>query len=72
VGLGDAIAQVVADAYQAGSLRRVWPQEGTAQAAVLVDAAGSVGAATVTEGEPAAFEMTEELFPLLVGYPGFE
>ena len=32
MGLGDAVAQVVADAYQAGPLRRVWPQEGTAQA----------------------------------------
>jgi hypothetical protein len=67
LGLGDAVTQVVADAGQAGPLRRVRPQEGAAQAAVFVDAAGPVGAAAVAERKPAAFEMTEEFLPFGVG-----
>jgi hypothetical protein len=66
-GLGDAVAQVVADAGQAWPLGLVGPQEGTPDAAVLVDAAGPVDAAAVAEGDPAALEMAEELFPFGVG-----
>jgi hypothetical protein len=35
--------------------------------AVLVDAAGSVGAAAVAEGELASFEVAEELVPFFIG-----
>jgi hypothetical protein len=62
-GLGDAVAQVVADAREAGPLGRVGPQERAADAAVLGDAAGPVGAAAVAERDPAALEMAEELLP---------
>src|ERR1700733_231868 len=59
LGFGDAVAQVVADTGQAGSLGWVGPQEGTSDAAVLVDAAGPVGAAAVAERDPAALEIAE-------------
>ena len=67
LGLGDAVAQVVADPGQVGPLGWVGPQEGAADAAVLVDAAGPVGAAAVAERDPAALEMAEELLPFGVG-----
>ena len=70
LSLGDAVLQVVADAGQAWPLGWVGPQEGAADAAVLVDAAGPVGAAAVAERDPAALEMAEERFPFGVGNPG--
>ena len=60
-------AQVVADGGQAGPLGWVGPQEGAADAAVLVDAAGPVGAAAVAERDLAALEVAEELLPFGVG-----
>jgi hypothetical protein len=63
LGLGDAVLQVVANVGQAGPLGRVGPQEGAADTALLVDAAGSVSAAAVAERDPAALEVAEEFFP---------
>ena len=63
LGLGDAVA----DAGEAGPLGWVGPQKGTPDAAVLVDAAGPVGAAAIAERDPAALEMAEELLPFGVG-----
>jgi hypothetical protein len=67
LGLGNAVAEVVADLDQAGPLRRIGSKQGTTQATVLMDAAGSVGAAAVTKRDPAALEVAEELFPFLFG-----
>jgi hypothetical protein len=67
MGFGDAVLQVVADAGEAGPLGWVGPQEGAVDAAVLVDAAGPLGAAAVAERDPAAFEMAEEFVPFGVG-----
>jgi len=67
LGLGDAVAQVVADAGEAGPLGWVGPQEGAADAAVLVDAAGPVGTAAVAERDPPALEMAEEFLPFGIG-----
>jgi hypothetical protein len=66
-GLGDAGGQVVADRLEPLLLGGVDPQEGTADAAVLVDATASPGAAAVAEGELAALEVAEELVPFLAG-----
>ena len=66
-GLGDAGGQAVADGLEARPLVRVDPQERAADAAVLMDAACSPGAAAVAEGELAALEVAEELFPFGVG-----
>src|SRR5947207_8245480 len=60
VSLGDPRGQVVADGGQPGPLAGVDAQERAAD--VLVDAAGSPGAAAVAEGELAAFEVSLHLF----------
>src|SRR5205823_1697728 len=67
LGLGDPVAQVVADSGQTRPLGWVRAQEGAADAAVLVDAAGPVGAAAVAERDPPALEMAEEFLPFGVG-----
>ena len=66
-GFGDAGDEVVADLDQAGSGGGVGAQQRAAQAAVLVDAGGVVGAAAVTDGDLAVFEVADELGPFLVG-----
>src|SRR6266516_1114837 len=65
--LGDPVAQVVANAGETCPLGWVGPQERTPDAAVLVDAAGPVGAAAVAERDPPALEMAEELLPFGAG-----
>jgi hypothetical protein len=70
LSLGDSVAQVVADAGDAGPLGWVGPQEGAADAAVLVDAGGGERAAAGAGGDFAAFEVAEEFFPFGVGNPG--
>src|SRR5213078_2020746 len=67
LGLGDPVAQVVADSGETRPLGWVGPQEGAADAAVLVDAASPVGAAAVAERDAPALEMAEELLPFGVG-----
>ena len=59
--------EVVADLGEAGTLGGVGAQQRAANAGVLVDAGGGVGAAAVAEGDLAAFEVAEELGPFLVG-----
>jgi len=71
-GFGDAGGQVLADGGQPGALGRVDAEQGTADATVLVYAAGSPGPAALAEGDLAPLEVAEELVPLGVGYPGFE
>ncbi|MGX1676500.1 ATP-binding protein [Streptomyces sp. NPDC055400] len=55
------------DGHDAVALVGVRPQEAASQTAVLVDAAGSVGAAAVAQGDAATFEVAEVLLPFLVG-----
>src|SRR5712692_9292912 len=55
-GFGDPCGQAVADEDQAGPLGGVDPEQGASFAGHLVDAAGPVGAAAVTEGDLAALE----------------
>src|SRR5215469_5042134 len=66
-GLGDAGDQVVADLGDAGTLGGVWPVQGAAQAAVLVDARGAERSAAYSGGDLAAFEVAEEFLPFGVG-----
>jgi hypothetical protein len=66
-GLGYAGEQVVADVFQLPALAGGNPQEWTPDTAVLMDAAGAVCPAAVAERDPPAFEVAEELVPLLVG-----
>jgi hypothetical protein len=61
LGLGDPVGEVAADLGQAGTLSGVGAQQRAAQAGVLVDAGGVVGAAAVSESDPAAFEVAGEL-----------
>ena len=63
----DAGDQVVADAGQAWPLGGVEAKERASDAAVLVNATGSVGAAAVAERDAAAFEVAEEFGPFLIG-----
>ena len=65
-GFGDTGGQVAADLSEAGPLGGVRAQQRAAQAGVLVDARGVVGAAAVAEGDLAALEMAEEVGPFLV------
>ena len=68
----DAGGQVVADAFQPRPLSWVNAEEGAPDAAVLVRAAGSPGAAAVAEGHLPPLEVAEELVPFLVaGNPVF-
>ena len=66
-GLSDAGGQVAADLSEAGTLGGVGAQQRAAQAGVLVDARGVVGAAAVAEGDLAALEVAEEIGPFLIG-----
>src|SRR5262249_28326725 len=66
-GLGDAGSEVGMYLVESVALAGVDAQHRAADAAVLVDAAGSVGTAAVAEGELAALEVAEELFPFGVG-----
>ena len=59
--------EVVADLGDAGALGGVWPVQGAAQAAVLVDAGGADGAAAGAGGDFAAFEVAEQFGPFGVG-----
>ena len=67
LGFGDALDEVVADLCQAGSGCGIGPQQRAAQAAVLVDAGRVVGAAAVTDGNLAVFEVADELGPFRIG-----
>jgi hypothetical protein len=67
-GFGDAGLEVVEDLGEAATLVGVGSQQGAAQAAVLVDAWCVVGTAAVTDSDLAAFEVAEELGPLLVSW----
>ena len=57
VGFGDAGGEVVADLGDAAALGGVWPVQGAAQAAVLVDAGGCERAAAGAGGDFAALEV---------------
>ncbi len=65
-GFGDAGGEVGVDVLEPGPLVWVDPQQRAPDAAVLVDAAGAVDASAVAEGDPASFEVAEELVPFLV------
>ena len=67
-GFGDAGQEVVVDLGEAVALGGIGSQQGTAQAAVLVDARRVVGTAAVADGHIAAFEVAEKLRPFLVGW----
>ncbi|WP_328741671.1 hypothetical protein OG436_04660 [Streptomyces caniferus] len=67
LGFGDSGDQVVADLDKPCPLGRVRSEERASDASVLVDAGGAVGAGAGADGELAAFEVTEEVFPLCVG-----
>jgi hypothetical protein len=62
-GFGDAGLEVVADLFEAVPLGGVDAEHGAADAGVLVEAVGGVGASAVAEGDAAALEVAEELFP---------
>ena len=64
---GDAVGEAGADVFQPGALGWVGAQHRAAQAGVLVDAGGVVGAAAVAEGDLAAGEVAEEFVPFGVG-----
>src|SRR5680860_1149973 len=66
-GFVDAGAEVGFDLDQAGSLGGVGAQQRTADAAVLVDARGGVGASAGSQRQLAAFEVAEELIPFFLG-----
>src|SRR5262249_44717262 len=65
-GLGDPSDEVVADLHDSLPLNRIWPVHRAAQAGVLVDARGGVGAAAQSCGDLSALEVPEELLPFLV------
>jgi hypothetical protein len=67
LGFGDSVAEVVADLDEARPLRRIGSKEGTAKAAVFVNAVGSIGATAVAKRDSAALEVAEELLPFLLG-----
>ena len=67
-GFGDPCGQAVADEDQAGPLGGIDAEQGASFAGHLVDAACPVGAAAVTEGDLAPFEVAEELFPFGFGW----
>jgi hypothetical protein len=54
--------------HESWSLGRVDAKQWTPEAAVFVDARGSVGPAAVAEGEFAACEVAEEFLPFLIGW----
>ena len=60
-GFLDPGQQVVAHVEEPATLGRVWAQEGAAQAGVLVDAGGGVGAPAGAQGHLAVLEVAEEL-----------
>ena len=66
-GFFDSGQQVVADVEEALALGWVGAQQGAAQAGVLVDAGGGVGAAAGAEGDLSVLEVAEELLPFRVG-----
>ncbi|MCX5318001.1 hypothetical protein [Streptomyces sp. NBC_00154] len=66
-GLGDAVEQVVAGLHDAVALVWIRAKEAASEAAVLVDAAGPVGASAVAQGDLAVFEVAKELIPFLIG-----
>ncbi|MER0477808.1 hypothetical protein ABR737_05480 [Streptomyces sp. Edi2] len=66
LGLDDSGDQVVADLGKPCPLGGVRSEERASDASVLVDAGGVVGAGAGADGELAAFEVTEEVFPLRV------
>jgi len=66
-GLGDAGGEAVSYFLKPVPLGGVDAQHRAADAAVLVDAAGSVCPPAVAEGELAALEVAEELLPFGVG-----
>ena len=67
MGLGDAVAQVVADLDEPGSLCGIWPQKRAPDTGVLVDARGAEGAGAGADGDLAPLEVAEELVPFVVG-----
>jgi len=67
-GFVDAGLQVLQDLQQAIALGGVRAQQRATDACVLVDAVGSIGAATVAKGDLALFEVAEELLPFFVGW----
>ena len=67
LGLAGAGDQVVADLGQPWPLGGVGPQQRAADAGVLVDAGGGVGAAAGAQRQLAPFEVAEELGPFLIG-----
>ena len=66
-GFFDSGQQVVADVEEALVLGWVGAQQGAAQAGMLVDAGGGVGATAGAEGDLAVLEVAEELLPFCVG-----
>jgi hypothetical protein len=68
LGFVDAGGQVVVDVQQSCPLVWVDSKEGASDTAVLMNTAGPVGSSAVTEGDPPAFEVAEELLPLFLGW----
>lgn len=66
-GLTDPGDQVVADLGDARPLGRVGPEHWAADAGVFVDAGGRERSTAEAGGDLAAFEVAEELIPLLIG-----
>jgi hypothetical protein len=69
-GFFDPGQQVLADIEEALALGWVGAQQRAAQAGVLVDAGGGVGATAGAEGDLAMLEVAEKLLPFCVGNPG--
>ena len=65
--LSNAVDEVVADLDQRAALGGIGAEKGAADAGVFVDAGGVVGAGAGADGESAAFEVAEEVFPFRVG-----
>ena len=66
-GFFDPGQQVLADIEEALALGWVGAQQRAAQAGVLVDAGGGVGATAGAEGDLAMLEVAEKLLPFCVG-----
>ncbi|NJP98791.1 hypothetical protein HCN51_56830 [Nonomuraea sp. FMUSA5-5] len=67
LGFGDARQEIAADLLKPWSLGGVNAEERASDAAVLMLAAGAVGAAAVAQGDLAPFEVAEKLIPFGVG-----
>ena len=66
-GLDDPVRQILNDCKEAVALLRIHPQDGAADAGVLVPTGSAVGPGAGAQGDLPQFEVLLELRPFLVG-----